>query len=139
MNRRMFIALLGGAAASSLLCSLSVRAQQPRAMPMIGFLHPGSFDTYRLRAFRQGLKDAGFVEGENVAVEYRWADNQTDRLPELAAELVGRKVAVLVVTGAPTTLVAKAATRTTPSSSVSSPAWPGRAATSQGSTFWRSS
>jgi putative ABC transport system substrate-binding protein len=83
-------------------------------MPVIGFLHPGSFDAYRLRAFRQGLKDAGFVEGENVAIEYRWADNQADRLPELAAELVGRRVAVLAVTGAPTTLVAKAATRTIP-------------------------
>jgi putative ABC transport system substrate-binding protein len=114
MNRRALITLLGGAAVSSVSWPRAARAQQPRAMPVIGFLHPGSFDAYRLRAFRQGLKDAGFVEGENVAVDYRWADNQTDRLTELAAELVGRKAAVLVVTGAPTTLVAKAATRTTP-------------------------
>jgi putative ABC transport system substrate-binding protein len=85
-------------------------------MPVVGFLHPASFDTsaYRLRAFRQGLKDAGFVEGESVAVEYRWADNQVDRLPELAAQLLGRRIAVLVVTATPATLAAKAATKTIP-------------------------
>jgi putative ABC transport system substrate-binding protein len=109
MRRRDFISLLGGAAA----WPLGARAQQP-ARPVVGFLHPASFSAYRVRAFRQGLKEAGFVEGENVAVEYRWADNQTDRLPELAAELVRRKVAVLAVTANPSVLAAQAATRTIP-------------------------
>ena len=86
-------------------------------MPVIGFLHPASPDTYtdRLRAFRQGLKEAGFVEGENVAIEYRWAENQFDRLPPLATELVRRPVAVIVTTGGPVpALAAKSASATVP-------------------------
>src|SRR5262245_11133883 len=98
IRRREFIALLGGAAA----WPVAARPQHA-AMHVIGFLHPASPDTYtdRLRSFRQGLKEAGFVEGENVAIEYRWAENQFDRLPALATELVRRPVAVIVTTGGP--------------------------------------
>jgi putative ABC transport system substrate-binding protein len=102
IRRRQFITLLGG---GGLLLAVKVRrarGQQP-AMPVVGFLNPTSLDASTdrlLRGFRQGLKETGFVEGENVAIEYRWADNQIDRLPALAGDLVRRQVAVIVATGA---------------------------------------
>jgi len=112
VKRREFIAALGGAAT----WPLTAGAQQP-AMPVIGFLDSRSPDalTDRLRGFRLGLKDTGYVEGENVITVYSWAENQLDRLPGLAAELVRRQVAVIATTGGPAAaFAAKAATTTIP-------------------------
>ena len=111
MNRRAFISLLGGAAAT---WPLVAHAQQP-AMPAIGFLHSSTPESFadRLRAFHRGLKDTGFVEGENVSIVYRWAENQSDRLSELAEELVRRRVAVIAANST-AALPAKAATTTIP-------------------------
>jgi putative ABC transport system substrate-binding protein len=110
-RRRQFITLLGGAAAA---WPLAARAQQP-AMPVVGFLNPTTPDTFaeRLNGFHRGLQEKGFVEGESVTIVYRWAENQNDRLPGLATELVRRGVAVIATTGGSNSAVAAMAASTT--------------------------
>ena len=113
MRRREFITLLGGAAA---VWPIALRAQQP-TMPVVGFIHNLSPENvpHFVSAFHRGLKEAGFVEGQNVAIEYRWAHGQYDRLPQLAADLVSRKVAVIAALGGePSPQIVEKATRTIP-------------------------
>ena len=112
MRRREFLRLLGGVAFTR---SIAARAQQS-SIPVIGYLSSGSpeSDAVRLTGLRRGLSEAGYVEGQNLTIEYRWAENQSDRLPALAADLAQQRVAVMIPPGVASTLAAKAATKTIP-------------------------
>jgi putative tryptophan/tyrosine transport system substrate-binding protein len=112
LRRREFIALIGAAAT----WPFGAHGQPPAKLPTVGFLGSDSPDTYtdRLRAIRLGLKSTGFIEGQNVTIEYRWAAGRNDKLPEFAADLVRRQVAVIVAPTTPSVLAAKAATKTIP-------------------------